>query len=187
MCKSKVMLVTIGLVLLIGLVGTVAVGAVEPKPEAPPPLLAPPDPVGYERQSSSDVPIVADDGRPVAQFSQPPAEFSESVEVYLPEMKPWEDPEEEAYAVLASVRYSGSGGTILVTTAQPSPGALRQIEAPGEQAIRLAGETDAWLSTDMGGDFPNRVLFIQDDLIVTVAGDLPPAELQELAEQVVIK
>ncbi len=134
--KPRVMLVTIGLVLLVvGLVGTAAVGAVETKPEAPPPLLAPPDSVSYDRQSSGDAPIVADDGRPIARLRQPPAEFAESVEVYLPETKPWEDPETEAYAVLASVRYSGSGGTILVTTAQPSPGALRLMAAPGEQAI----------------------------------------------------
>ena len=185
MRKSSVMLLIVGLVLLVGFVGTVAVGAVEPKPEAPPPLLAPPDSVNYEQQPSSDAPVVADDGRPIAQLRQPPAEFAESVEVYLPEMKPWEDPEAEAYAVLASVRYVGSEGAVLVTTAQPSPGALRLMAAPGEQALQLR-ETEAWLSTDMGGDFPNRVLFVREDLIVTVAGDLPPEKLQELAEQVVI-
>lgn len=185
MRKSRVMLLIVGLVLLVGLVGAVAVGAEEPKPEAPPPLLAPPDSVSYERQPSSDAPVVADDGRPIAQLRQPPVEFAESVEVYLPEMKPWEDPEAEAYAVLASVRYVGSGGTVLVTTAQPSPGALRLMAAPGEQAIQL-GETEAWLSTDMGGGFPNRVLLIQEDLIVTVAGDLPPEQLQELTVQVAV-
>lgn len=184
MRKSRVMLLIGGLVLLIGLVGTVR--AVEPKPEAPPPLLAPPDSVNYERQAPGNAPIVADDGRPIAQLRQPPVEFAESVEVYLTEMKPWENPEAEAYAVLASVRYVGSGGTILVTTAQPSPGALRLMTAPGERAIQL-GDTEAWLSTDMGGDFlPNRVLFIQGNLIVTVAGDLPPEKLQELAEQVAV-
>ncbi len=179
------MLVIVGLVLLVGLVGTAAVGAVVQRPEAPPPLLAPPDSVSYEQQSSSDALIVADDGRLIAQLRQPPAEFDESIGVYLPEMKPWEDPEAEAYAVLASVRYVGSGGTILVTTAQPSPGALRLMAAPGERAIQLGG-TEAWLSTDMGGDFPNRTLFIQEDLIVTVAGDLPPETLQELSAQVVL-
>jgi len=157
------------------------------KLEAPPPLLALPDPVGYERLSSDDAQIVADDGRPIAQFRQAPLEFAESVEMYLPEMKPWEDPELEAYAVLSSVRYSGSGHTILVTTARPSPGALRRAVAPGEQAIQLAGGSAAWLSTKMGGAFPNRVLFIQDDLIVTVASDLSPERLQELAEQVEIR
>jgi hypothetical protein len=183
MRESRVMLLVVGLILLVGFVGTV--GAVEPKPEAPPPLLAPPDSVNYERQPSSDAPIVADDGRPIAQLRQSPVEFAEFVEVYLPEMKPWEDPETEAYAVLVSVRYVGSGGTVLVTTAQPSPGALRLMATPGEQAIQL-GETEAWLSTDMGGDFPNRVLFIQEDLIVTVAGDMPSQKLQDLAEQVAI-
>lgn len=80
----------------------------------------------------------------------------------------------------------GLVGTAAVgATAQPSPGALRLMAAPGEQAIRL-GETNAWLSTNMGGDFPSRVPFIQEDLIVTVAGDLPPEKLQDLAEQVAI-
>lgn len=164
MHKRKVVLVTVGLVLLAGLIGTVVAVSAQvsglpittqvqasgdaTKLEAPPPLLAPPDPVGYERLSSDDAQIVADDGRPIVQFRQAPLEFAESVEVYLPEMKPWEDPELEAYAVLSSVRYSGSGHTILVTTARPSPGALRRAVAPGEQAIQLAGGSAAWLSKD---------------------------------------
>ena len=106
MYKTKTMLMIIGLLLLIGLVRTAIVVAVEPSPQAPPPLLAPPDSVGYERLSNN-APIMANDDRPIAQFNQPPTEFAEYVEVYLSEMKPWEDPEAEAYAVLASVRYSG--------------------------------------------------------------------------------
>ncbi len=197
MRKPTLILFVTSLILL-ALLATVAVASIgvtsagQIAPQAPPPLLAPPDSDGYERQSSSDAPITADDGRPVAQFRQPPAGFAESVEVSLPEMKAWGDAESEAYAVLASVRYSGPAGEILVTTARPSPGALHggwvsTLGEQNEQGLKLAGRTKVWLFTDMGGDFPNRLLFMHGDLVITVAGSQPPATLQELAEQVEIK
>ncbi len=184
MGKSGVVLLITAMIVLAGSLGTIAVNAVTLKPEAPPPLLAPPESVTYERLSPGDALLGADDGRPIAQLRRPPAEFG-TVEVYLPKMQPWDDPKTEAYAVLASVRYAGSGGAILVTTAQPSPGARHLMTMPGEHRIQL-GETEAWLSMDMGGDFPNRVRWIQDGLIITVAGDLPPGKLLAPAAQVTI-
>ncbi|MCS6842334.1 MAG: hypothetical protein NZ699_09085 [Roseiflexus sp.] len=38
----------------------------------------------------------------------------------------------------------------------------------------------------MGGDFPNRVLWIQNGLIITVAGDLPSEKWLDLAAQVTL-
>lgn len=192
MRKPILMLSAVSLIVLLGLLGVAvssmgAVSAGQTKPEAPPPLLAPPDTTGYEQLSSGAAPITAKDNRRIAQFRQTPAEYAGPVEVYLPQISGWEDKTVEAYAVLASVRYSGSGHTVLVTTAQPSPGAMRREVVLGDQMIQLAGSTKAWLSTDMGGEFPNRILFSQDGLLVTVASDLPPATLQELAALVELK
>jgi hypothetical protein len=164
------------------------VSAGQPRPEAPPPLLAPPDTVaGYEQLSSGAAPITSKDNRPIAQFRQTPTEYAGPVKVYLSEFKAWDDEKVEAYAVLASVRYSGSGHTVLVTTAKPSPGAMRPEIVLGDQMITMAGGKEAWLSTDMGGEFPNRILFRQDGLLVTVASDLPSAKLQELAALVELR
>jgi len=151
------------------------------KPEAPPPLLAPPDSVSYSNITSGDTP-----DRPIARLRQVPSDINPEAEIHLPEIRPWEDPNQEAYAVLSSLRYNGEEFSVLVTLTEPSPGALQQINALGEEKVELPGIGIAWLSQDMGGDYPNRILFQQNNLIVTVAGNLPPDRLIELAQQVEI-
>jgi hypothetical protein len=156
-------------------------------PKAPPPLLAPPDSVAYEQLPDTAALIEAPDKRPVAQLSQIPDDLRGGLAANFPEQQTLNDPNQEAYAVLASVRYSGAHHTVLVTTARPSPGALSQSFAPGEKAIQLPGKGAAWLSTDMGGDYPNRVFFMHNDLLITVASTMPADQLQTLAAQVELK
>jgi hypothetical protein len=151
------------------------------KPEALPPLLAPPDSVSYSPIPSGDML-----DRPIAWLRQVPSDINPEAEIHLPEIRPWEDPNREAYAVLSSLRYNGEGISVLVTLAEPSPGALQQINALGEEKVELPGIGIAWLSQDMGGDYPNRILFQHNNLIVTVAGNLPPDRLIELGQQVEI-
>jgi len=151
------------------------------KSEAPPPLLAPPDSVSYESVHPANV-----SSRPIALLRQVPSYLNPEAEIYLPEFKAWEDPNQEAYAVLSSLRYSGEGFSVLVTLAEPSPGAFQQLNRLGEEKVELPDQGIAWLSRDMGGEYPNRILFQQNNLIVTVAGNLPPDRLIELAQQVEI-
>lgn len=151
------------------------------KPEAPPPLLAPPDSVSYSPIPSGDIP-----NRPIARLRQVPTYINPEAEIHLPQIMSWEDPNQEAYAVLSSLRYNGEELSVLVTLTEPSPGALQQINALGEEKVELPGIGIAWLSRDMGGDYPNRILFQQNNLIITVAGNLPPDRLIELAQQVEI-
>lgn len=151
------------------------------KPEAPPPLLAPPDSVFYSSIPSGDIP-----NRPIARLRQVPSDINPEAEIHLPEIRPWEDPNQEGYAVLSSLRYSGDGVSVVLTLAEPSPGAFQQLNRLGEEKVELPDQGIAWLSRDMGGDYPNRILFQQNNLIITVAGNLPPDRLIELAQQVEI-
>jgi len=190
----------LGLILLLGL-GAVVVRASglfiavqDPerlaRPVAPIPLLAPPSSEGYEQLPAGvvDTSISAPDDRPVAYLAQPPSGLDQSLAVNFPNINDWSSSDSVEFFVLASVRYSGSGHTVLVTTARPSPEAARESWVLGDETIRLADGSLAWVSTDKPGETPNRLVMVnEDDLIITVASDLPIETIQELASQIVVK
>ena len=147
-----------------------------------PPLLAPPDP-GY---TQSDTTITSPDGRPFAQLAKSPAELAGALSVNFPVIEQPSD-DEVAYSILASIKYTGEKYTILVTTSRPSLAASFQAVRLGNQEIKLANGITAWATIGANGDFPNRVVFVQDNLIITVAGNMPISEIQKLAAQVVVK
>ncbi len=74
-----------------------------------------------------------------------------------------------------------------MTTARPSPEAARESWVLGDETIQLADGSLAWVSTDKPGETPNRLVIVKDDLIITVASDLPIETIQELASQIVVK
>ncbi len=148
-----------------------------------PPLLAPPDSEGYTR---SDTAITSPDGRPFAQLAKLPPELGGALFVNFPAIEQPSD-DEVAYSILASVKYIGEKFTILVTTSRPSPAASSQAVILGNQEIKLANGVTAWATIGAKGDFPNRVVFVQDNLIITVAGNMPISEIQKLAARVVVK
>ncbi len=152
----------------------------------PPPLAPPKDAATYVNQPVGTV-ITAPDKRPVAQLAAPPADLARELAVYFPAIAATTDPTMVSFQILASVRYRGNGHTVLVTTARPSAAAAQTPAVLGEHTIKLADGSTAWSMTGIPSDTPNQVVFLRDNLISTVAGDLPISSLQELAAQVVIK
>ena len=155
-----------------------------------PPQLIPPEETGYvTRQPGSSV--TAYDGRPVAQFAMTPADLSQTFAVRVPEIRSIDPQIPEylngiSYTILATLRYTGNGHTVLVTTARPSAAAAQKETYIGD-LVTLSNGSMAWVRTRVPGKFPNQVILVHDDLIITIAGDFPINVLQELATQVVLK
>jgi hypothetical protein len=127
------------------------------------------------------------DDRPVAYLAQQPSGLTQAMAVNFPDIIDWSSPDSVEFSVLASVRYSGSGHIVLVTTARPSPEAARLPWVLGDETIQLADGSSAWVSTNQPGETPNRLVMLRDDLIITVASDLPIETVQELVSQIVVK
>lgn len=193
--KSKLLgLIAIGAILTASAVTAVASGliinvrnpgAVQKGPALVPPALLPPGQEGYINWRS-DTPITAPDGQPVAQLAKPPAGIAQAVAVYLPDDHSVQDPAEVSYTILASIRYTGNGHTVFVSTARPSPAAAQQSTLLGNQTVKLANGVTAWMRARKGNT-PSQIVWVRDDLIITVAGDLALDDLQALAADVVIK
>lgn len=161
---------------------TPSIAAAVTKPAPVVPLLAPPD-NDYAEQSG--VTVASPDARPVAQIRERPSGLSQSESVNLPTVEPV-PAGMYALQVLASVQYAGPEGSILVTTARPSETAKQLGFSLGEQRVELPSGTAAWTSDGLGGEYPNRVVWQQNDLIITIAGKLSVNQLQALAPLITI-
>jgi len=175
---------------LLNAVNPSKVGA-DSTPAVVPPLLAPPPgAAAYTQYQDIKQPITTLDKRPVAQLADPAAERVESISVYAPDTVGLDEQVAEEheiyYQVLASIEYKVNGRVFLITTARPSPKAAQQATAFGDQEIQLPNGITAWVTTGVSGTMPNRVVFLKDDLIITLVGDLPPERLQALALQVIV-
>ncbi len=159
----------------------------EDAPAIVPPPLIPPDAATSSKQVQSlDEGIASPDGRPVAQLSNPPAEITSSIYVDFPDATNVAE-EEPGFVILSSIRYSGDKGNITVSTSQPTAAMSSLTVALGDKEIQLKDGTTAWLTVQGSGDFPNRVVFVRDNLIITIAGDLPVDDILKSATQVIIK
>jgi len=147
--------------------------------------LAPPSQAGYTTQQSAV--ITHPDGRSVAQLAKLPTDLAQSISANFPDNQTPQDPNTVSYRVLASIRYMGNGRTVMVTTARPSVATASKSALFGNETVTLNDGSTAWITTGMPGDAPNRVVFIRDDLIITVAGDLPIDALKAMAAQIVIR
>ncbi len=152
-----------------------------------PPALIPPskNPSGQNIQPAEGG-ILAPDERPVAQISDPPKEIAGSTYVDFPDTANILE-EDIGYVILANITYSGEKGTVAVSTSRPTLAASALPVALGDQEIKLSDGTTAWLTMQGSGDFPNRVVFVRDNLIITIAGNLSGEEILSLAEQITIK
>jgi len=160
--------------------------AVKKGPVIAPPPLIPPGQMGYANWRS-DKAIAAPDGRSVAQLAQPPVSITQAIATNFPDIRPEQDATTVSYTILASVRYTGNGHTVLVTTARPSPAAAQETAVFGNKTVKLVDGSTAWVTTGIPGDIPNQVVLVKDNLIITVAGDLPLNDLQTLAGDIAIK
>jgi len=153
-----------------------------------PPLIPPPDIPGYYAPLPAGVTEVTTTA-PVAYLADPPAEMAESIAVHTSPHKSGSDTDVVAFAVRSSVRYLDGEHTVLVTTAQFSPAAKEAYAQEriqlGTEAIHLIDGTPAWFVEQKGLLTPNWVVFQRDDYFITIASDLPAAEVKALASQVV--
>ncbi len=152
----------------------------------PPPLIPPDLDTSSQQVQSLDEGIASPDGRPVAQLSDPPTEVAGSIYVDFPDIANSAE-EKRGFVVLASVKYSGDKGTIIVSTSRPTLAMSPLRVALGDQEIQLKDGATAWLTVQVSGDFPNRVVFVRDNLIITIAGDLSVDDILKMATQVTIK
>lgn len=149
------------------------------------PRLAPPGSAGYVPQQAGK-PVAAPDGRPVAQLDVVPANL-QNVTVSLPTPLTPPPAAHVAYQILASVRYEGAAHSVLVTTTRPTAAAAQQPTVFGSYTTQLANGTTAWARLNMPHREPNQVVFLHNDLIITVASDLSINDIKALAAQVVIR
>jgi hypothetical protein len=149
-----------------------------------PPLLAPPEnEIRYEQQPAHQA-VTKPDQRPVAQLIASPDEANETIEAFFPSLQ--SIPENVvAYTILSSIRYHGKGNhTILVTTAQPSKKATQEYVVYGEETLDLGNGRIGWKSSTGHSNMPNQIVFLEGDLIITIASDLPISTLKKLVPSI---
>jgi len=190
-----------GLLFLVGIVLVVEASAAagelinvdtpeKPKdtPRIVPPALIVPDINQYEKQTIDESAITAPDGRPVAQLTSRPTNLAQELLVSMPESSEKTEPEGETYyEVLASIQYIGKEQVVVVSTSRPSPTAAKQANDFGDKAVELDNGKTAWIIEESPIiNTPNRVVWVEDGLIITVAGNLSLEELMKLATDVVV-
>jgi len=153
------------------------------------PSLIPPDQSLFAPQPVAQ-PVVAPDGRPVAEFATLPSAL-QALAVYVPPILHASRPDEVAFVHLGSVRYTVSGHLIFVTTYRPSTAAASRILGLGNQTVHLRNGSVAWIKTGLNpegrGGATNDVVQMHNGLLITVASDLPVAQLQMMAADVVVQ
>ena len=165
---------------------------------APPPSLIPPDSdVSYTSLSPSDSVTSSRNiisSQPLAELDTNSDSTYKSVEVYQIDPATLQNKETdsasiESYQILSSVRYTFNDFKLLVTLTKPSAAAIQENRILGDTQFQLVDGSVAWLSIGTGGNFPTRVVFSKNDLLVTVASDtdLAPEHIQRLASQVVVR
>ena len=145
-----------------------------------PPLLVPPDDVQHDQHSAVGE-IVSPDGEPVAQLGEPVLEDADTVSVAFPESGS-PDESDVYFTILASVKYSVDGNKLWITTTEPSVEAADGPVVAGDQ-VELSDGSPAWIQTDVHvyEETPDRIVFQQDGLLVTVAGNMSADELINFA------
>lgn len=126
-------------------------------------------------------------GLPSARLINSPPEFSE-IAVWTPPKTaaPPLKPDDIAYELISSVRYSGARKKLVVATYRLSPGAAKLQRFFG-RAETLPDGTLAGVEVLDKGYYPNRVVFERGNLIIAVAGNLSIDEIKQLAATVQLK
>jgi len=153
------------------------------------PSLIPPDQSLFAPQAVAE-PVVVPDGWPIAEFATLPSGL-QALAVYVPPILHASRPDEVAFVHLGSVRYTVSGHPIFVTTYRPSTAAASRILGLGNQTVHLRNGSVAWIKTGLSpegrGGATNDVVQMHSGLLITVASDLPVAQLQMMAADVVVQ
>jgi hypothetical protein len=142
------------------------------------------------------------DGDLAAQLTSPPAELAQQISVWSPPSPPPnaepDPPDAIAFEFVSSVRYQGSGGTVVITTLRPNANAAnvkilsRKEDKLGngkavnivEDCKKLAKGAEPESCASPDSPTPNQVIFIQQGLIVSVESSLSIPEVKKLAAQI---
>ena len=96
------------------------------------------------------------------------------------------DPTAISFLVYYTIRYQLNDGAVYLSTSTPSPAALEKNLGFGGEVTHLDNGLEVWLDANIDSDVtPNAVSFIDEDLIITLAGDLCIERLQELPQMAV--
>lgn len=152
-------------------------------------LMLLPDTPGCALRSATS-PVHAPDSRPVAQLATIPSGLSQAVAVgFTPCSVPSSSPPAQpaiSVDILSEVRYTGSDGTLFVTAARPSAGAMSQGLYLGDSGRSLHDGSAVSTLTGSDAASPNQVRWLRDGLIITVAGSFPLDQLSNLADSVTV-
>ncbi|MCC6191848.1 MAG: hypothetical protein IT318_22695 [Anaerolineales bacterium] len=146
--------------------------------------ISPPDAVsftdltGREVEAPFEHPVAVLNDQAAGDFDKVMAHF---LDLYSPSAQP--RPDEIAFVILAEIKYSSSQEDVLVTTTLPSTAASSQSLVLGDKEVTLANGRTAWTTEFDHGEYPNRILYIDGELIVTVASHLPMAEVERYAAE----
>lgn len=158
--------------------------------EIPPVILvplsiAPPEESDY-LEHPVELPLESATTKPIARLSNTDSVQNMSIrEADIPEFT---DPDAVSFLVFYTIRYELNDGTVYLSTSTPSPAALEKNLGFGGEVAHLENGLEVWLDANIDSDVtPNAVSFIDDDLIITLAGNVSLERLQELAAQVVIE
>lgn len=146
--------------------------------------------------------IVGLDGDPAAQLTSPPADLAQQISVWSPPSPPPnaepDPPDAIAFEFVSSVRYQGSGGTVVITTLRPNENAAnvkilsRKEDKLGngkavnvvEDCKKLAKGAEPESCASPDNPTPNQVIFVQQGFIISVESSLSIPEVKKLAAQI---
>jgi hypothetical protein len=92
-----------------------------------------------------------------------------------------------SFHIISAVRYVGSAGTVYATVDVPSAGALSRGLNLGSRVGTRPDGTALYLLNAIGSSPSTMVQWMHGGMVITVAGDLPPARLEVLADGVSVR
>jgi hypothetical protein len=90
-----------------------------------------------------------------------------------------------SWQILSSLTYHTDKGVIAISASKPSSDASEKLALLGNETIELQNKNKSWVSTVSDDQmFPNRIVFLKDDLIITIAGSVDLDLLSLIASNV---
>jgi len=152
----------------------------------PPTLIPPSFSVTENVDEYTNLPAAAEipnpDNRPIARLSDIP-DFVQNTAALIPKNLPNLKNDVVSYQITSSVRYTGNNRTVLVTTARPSAAAINRQISFGETS-KLADGSIVQVRTNVPGNTPNAVVLTRNNLVITIASDLPLEDVKNLARSI---
>ena len=135
-----------------------------------------------------NVAVVHPSGQPVAQLRElPPSTQAVETIFTVPQIA---KPETLQFQHLSSVRYTVGDHTIIVTTHRPSQAVVQKTLLLGKQTVYLTDGNPAWLTINQAplyaGAPTTQLVLVHDDLLIAVASDLAPEQIEAFAALVTI-